>query len=190
VNTIKKWNSKHKQRLNQSKEPQPNIRLMNMAGYLHGGTALDLACGLGANSLFLASRNFEVKSIDISEVAIAYIKEQAEKYNLKITPQVCDLTIWSKSSLRNQTYDLIVITYYLDWTLFPIVKNLIKDRGYLFIETFYKSIRTENEGISDKYKLHSGELLNEFGDWKVLFFEEDEQEGRQTIFCKKPERWV
>jgi len=27
--------------------------------------------------------------------------------------------------------------------------------------------------------------LNEFADWNILLFEENELEGRQTIFCQK-----
>jgi 2-polyprenyl-3-methyl-5-hydroxy-6-metoxy-1,4-benzoquinol methylase len=35
-----------------------------------GGRALDLACGLGGNAVFLARRGFEVDAVDISEVGI------------------------------------------------------------------------------------------------------------------------
>jgi tellurite methyltransferase len=50
------------------------------------------------------------------------------------------------------------------------------------METFYLSPKNENQGVSNHYKLQPGELLADFSDWKVLFYEENEQEGRQTIF--------
>ncbi|MDR6123102.1 hypothetical protein QFZ87_002699 [Bacillus sp. SLBN-46] len=53
------------------------------------------------------------------------------------------------------------------------------------METFYQSPIDENQGVSNQYKLQPKELLTEFGDWKVHFFEEVDNESRQTIFCKK-----
>jgi tellurite methyltransferase len=185
MDTRMKWNKKYKERIDRLQEPVPNSRLKNLAAYLKGGTALDLACGLGGNSLFLARMNYQVQATDISEVAISYIQEQAAKYNLKIDPRVCDLTEWKNLHWQNHSFHLIVITYYLDRSLFPIIKSIIKEDGYLFMETFYQSPHNGNHGVSNQYKLQPKELLAEFGGWKVLFFEENEQEGRQTIFCQK-----
>jgi tellurite methyltransferase len=182
MDTRTKWNHKHKERLQQLTEPEPNARLESLSDYLTGGTALDLACGVGGNSLFLARNNYKVQAIDISEVAIDYIEIQAVKHNLSIQTQVSDLTNFN---LNKKSFDLVVITYYLDRSLFPIVKKHIKEGGYFFMETFYQSPQTENQGVSTQYKLKPKELLSEFGDWKVLFFEDNEQEGWQTIFCQK-----
>jgi tellurite methyltransferase len=185
MNSRTKWNRKHKERLVEQKEPAPNPRLQNLSAYLTGGTALDLACGLGGNSMFLARMNYQVQAIDISDVAIHFIQEQAAQNNLNIHPQVADLTDLSESEFPNSPYHLVVITFYLDRSLFPILKNLIKADGYLFIETFYQTPQKEDQGVSNQYKLQPKELLSQFGDWNVLFFEENEQEGRQTIFCQK-----
>ena len=182
MNTRDKWNTKHKERIYQLQEPAPNPRLVNLSAYLNGGTALDLACGLGGNSLFLARMNYQVEAIDISDVATHYIAEQAAKQKLEIHPQVADLT--ELKNWPNSPYNLIVISYYLDRSLFPVVKSLLKKEGFLFIETFYQSPQNENQGVSNQYKLEPQELLAEFGEWNVLFFEENEQEGRQTIFCQ------
>ncbi|WP_066066770.1 class I SAM-dependent methyltransferase [Neobacillus soli] len=179
-----KWNSKYKERLIQLEEPLPNVRLANLSPYLNGGSALDLACGLGGNSLFLARLNFQVQAIDLSDVAVSYLQEIAAKQNLAINPRLCDLTKLTNLNLNKSSISLIVITYYLDRTLFPFVKSILKENGYFFMETFYTSPISENQGVSNHYKLQPGELLAEFGDWKVLFYEENEQEGRQTIFCQ------
>jgi 2-polyprenyl-3-methyl-5-hydroxy-6-metoxy-1,4-benzoquinol methylase len=185
VDSKTKWNSKYKERLDQWNEPVVNPRLLNLAASLHGGRALDIACGLGANSLFLALLNYQVEAMDISDVAINFVHEQARRNQLSIHPLVCDLTELETINWVKNSFNLVVMTYYLDRTLFPVVKSLIQQDGYFFMETFYQTSKKQQEGVSSQYKLQSNELLSEFSDWKIVFFEENEQEGRQTIFCQK-----
>jgi tellurite methyltransferase len=184
-NLRSKWNRKHKDKMEQLKEQTANPRLKKLSVYLNGGTALDLACGLGANSLFLASRDYQVQAKDISDVAIQHIQVQAEKYNLNVNSEVCDLTDLSKLHGNNSPFDLVVMTYYLDRSLFPIHNKLVKENGYFFMETYYQTPQRENQKVSKHFQLQPNELLTVFKDWSVLFFEENEQEGRQTIFCQK-----
>jgi tellurite methyltransferase len=186
MNTKEKWNIKHLDRINQHEKPEPNPRLKKLLTYLkEGGKALDIACGLGGNSMLLAQTDYQVEAMDISDVAINYIQTQAAKENLSIEPRVADLTTVDTEDWQNARYNIMVITYYLDRALFPVVKNSIKDGGYFFMETFYQSPENEGQGVSEQYKLRSNELLDEFRDWKVIYFEENEQEGWQSIFCQK-----
>lgn len=185
MNSKNKWNEKYRDRINQFKESLPNTRLTNLSAYLKGGSAVDLACGLGSNSQYLAKLNYEVHAYDISDVAINYLKEQVVGHNLSIHPTVCDLTEWNKLNLQKNDFDLVIITNYLDRLIFPFVKSIIKEKGYFFMETFYLSPYKQTLDISNQFKLQPQELLNEFGDWKVLYYEENEPEGRQTIFCQK-----
>lgn len=185
MNSKTKWNSKYRDRLDQLKVPAVNPRLQNLSVYLNGGKALDIACGLGANSLFLASMSYQVEAIDISDVAINFVQDQARNNGFTIHTRVCDLTEPNRIAGKKNSINLVVMTYYLDRSLFPFVKSLVQQDGYFFMETFYQTPQNQNEGVSNQYKLQSNELLSEFSDWKILFFEENEQEGRQTIFCQK-----
>ncbi|MEH7544204.1 methyltransferase domain-containing protein [Neobacillus vireti] len=180
-----KWNNKHLERIEQLTEPASNARLMKLAAYLNGGNALDLACGLGGNSLFLSRKGYYVQAIDISDVAIAYLQDQAVKNNLPIDARMADLTSLDQKSYDNQSFDMIVVTYYLDRRVFPLIKKILKADGYFFMETYFQAPNTVKQGVSDQYKLKPKELLNEFGEWQVLYYEENEHEGRQTIFCRK-----
>ncbi|MEH7415566.1 methyltransferase domain-containing protein [Neobacillus drentensis] len=180
-----KWNKKHRERLEQIKDPIPNPRLMKLSEYLKGGIALDFACGLGGNSLFLSRKGYKVQAMDISDVAITFIQDQAAKYNLPINARQADLTSLNQKSWDNQSFDIIVVTYYLDRRIFSMIKKILSSDGYFFMETYYQVPNTVKKGVSDQYKLKPKELLQEFGDWQVLYYEEDEHEGRQTIFCRK-----
>jgi tellurite methyltransferase len=185
MNSKLRWNSKHKKRIEQLEEPATNPRLLTLAPYLSGGSALDLACGLGGNSMFLAQTGYQVQAIDISDVAITYIQELAAKKNLSIDAKMADLTALDHFCWDNESFDMIVITKYLDRMLFPSIKKSLKENGYFFMETYYQSPQAGNKAISTHYKLEPKELLKVFGDWQVLYYEENEHEGRQTIFCRK-----
>ncbi|MBT2679547.1 methyltransferase domain-containing protein [Bacillus sp. ISL-35] len=183
MDSQEKWNLKYKDRLTKKIQPEPNTRLLMQSGYLNGGEALDIACGLGGNSYYLAEIGYEVTAIDISDVAVDYVQEQAAGKKLNITVKNADLTK-ETPVLTGRKYELAVLTYYLDRSLFPLMKEVIKADGYLFMETFFQNGASGNQNVSNRYKLESNELLKEFGDWRVLYFEENEQEGRQTIFCQ------
>src|SRR4051794_3392305 len=100
MNTKSKWNGKHKERIDNLKELIPNERLKNLVSYLEGGSALDLACGLGGNSLLLAKLGYQVQAMDISDVAISYLQEQALQQQLTIYPCLADLTEWGSLHLK------------------------------------------------------------------------------------------
>lgn len=181
-----KWNRKYLEKIGEAQEKEANKRLKKFAPLLDGGgAAIDIACGLGSNSFFLAGIGYKVTAVDLSDVAIKFIVEQSKRLQLDIRAYTADLTDTSNISFQAGSYDLAIITYYLDRSIFPIVKELVKTNGYIFIETFYQTGSGSRQTISDKYKLLSNELLKEFSGWCILFYEECMDEGRQTIFCQK-----
>lgn len=180
-----KWNQKYIEKIQNSDHPAPDERLVSLIDYFKGGRALDFACGLGANSLFLAENGYQVDALDISEIAIEFLKQEASKRQLPVQPRVADLTNTKTLDLEAEAIDLAVITYYLDRNIFPFIKSIIKENGYFFMETFYLTPDNIGQGISDKYKLNSNELLTIFNDWQVFLYEENEEAGRQTIFARK-----
>jgi tellurite methyltransferase len=180
-----KWNRKYEKRLSGAGQIGPNERLFRLSDNLNGGAALDIACGLGGNSLFLAGIGYNVTAIDVSEVAIDFVSKQAAQQQMNVYAVAADLTDSSSFSFEDESYDLAVTTYYLERSLFSTIKNIVKKNGFFFMETFYKTAEGGKIDISNQYKLESNELLKEFKEWKILFYEENEKEGRQTIFCQK-----
>lgn len=53
-------------------------------GLVKKGKALDICCGVGTNTVYLAQNGFEVTGIDISSKALEYAKEKAEQAKVNI----------------------------------------------------------------------------------------------------------
>ena len=62
-----------------------------------GGTALDLAGGIGRHALWLAKRNWQVTVVDISEVAIRKLEQKTQQLDLTLELLALDV----KESIRS-----------------------------------------------------------------------------------------
>lgn len=57
---------------------RPNQRLVEQVADLEPGTALDVACGEGADAVWLAKQGWRVTAVDVSEVALKKVAVHAE----------------------------------------------------------------------------------------------------------------
>ena len=122
------------------------------------GNALDLACGNGRNSLFLAAKGFSVDAVDISMIATDRLKAQNAKLNVICT----DLDTWD---CPPNHYDLIINIRFLDRRLFAIIQQGLKPGGVLIFESFL-------DGEADTYCLKHNELPEAFPSFKVIHYAE------------------
>ena len=100
---------------------------------------LDVGCGDGRHSLFLANLGFQVDAFDISENGINKINFLRDKYNLTINTTVCDILEYD----FKHKYDLIIIHGVLQFIASdkqPIIIDLLKKwtntGGYHIIALF------------------------------------------------------
>jgi len=150
--------------------PQPkvaNVILENQSLLPTRGKALDLACGLGGNALFLAEQGLEVEAWDISPIAIKKLNRLAE--GLPVTARIVDIT---QTEWPLETFDVIVVSYYLERSISQKIVDALKPGGLLFYETFNQNI-LERGPKNPAYRLKEKELLEMFNGLTVRYYSED-----------------
>jgi len=160
----KRWNEKHATKTLPTKALdllQDNISLAK------GINALDIACGQGRNSIYLAKNDFNVDSIDISDFALE--KLSAHK---GINTILVDLDSYD---IVPNSYDIIVNSYFLKRRLFPQIVAGLKKDGIVVFETFLNSGEKGFAQPSNPYfLLAKNELLHAFVSLRILYYREYE----------------
>ena len=110
----------------------------------NASAALDLACGLGRHALWLASRHWRVSGVDVSDVAIGKLSQAALGLNVKIDLFIGDAAEYKFEPTR---FDLVVLFYHLDRSLFPKMVSALKPGGLLICKM---SVQWDSDGrLSD-----------------------------------------
>lgn len=138
-----------------------------IAGVKTGGEprhALDLACGLGANALYLAELGYATTALDISETALSLVAETARQRGLAITTRACDLDTWRS----NNQYDVISVFRYLDRRLFPRIIAALAPGGLLFYQTFNALHLNTHPQFNADFVLQPGELAASFSSLTII----------------------
>lgn len=150
-----------------------------------GKLALDIACGEGRNSIFLAKNGFEVTAVDISEVGLAKAAKRAEKEAVFIDFQCVDLDGYQFTGM----FDLIINFNFLLRDLIPQAVQVLSSGGLLIIDTLMESPQRLATSSSPAYFLRCGELHSISKDLpgEIILHEElpgDEQPTARILFRK------
>lgn len=136
---------------------QPKEFLLEHAGLLAGGRALDVACGFGGNALYLARRGYRVDGVDISEVGLVQAQSEARERGLqdKIQFIQADVGRWWVAPER---YDLILVFFYLNRGLMPRLAQGLRPGGLLFEANRNVRFLQARPDFDPDYLLAVGEL--------------------------------
>ncbi|MBR3970774.1 MAG: methyltransferase domain-containing protein [Ruminococcus sp.] len=140
-----------------------------------GAKILDVGCGDGRHSLYLAELGFYVDAFDISKNAIEKIDYLKRLNNLKINTYICDVLEFE----FKYKYDLIIIHGVLQFIerekqpeIIRLLKNWTNTGGYHIAALF-----TDDEPVPDDLKevmvgvFKNGEIKEYYKDWKIKMFE-------------------
>jgi tellurite methyltransferase len=125
------------------------------AGLFMERRALDVACGFGGTSLYLASLGYQVDAVDVSGVALAQAQAEASSRGLQVNLIQADLTHWWVPPSR---YDLIIVRHYLNRDLMPQLSRGLRAGGLLFVETRNVRYLSVRPGFDPAFLLQPGEL--------------------------------
>lgn len=84
----------------------PDESLVELATALKPGRALDLGCGTGRNSMWLARQGWDVTGIDASDVGLKILSQEAAGAGLHLTVEQADLLTYVPTP---ESYDLVVV---------------------------------------------------------------------------------
>ena len=131
------------------------------------GRALDLACGLGKNTLFLAKHGLDVDAIDGSVEALNRLQAFAQACELdeKIRLHQVDLDDYT---LPESAYDLVLVVRYLNRDLLPGIASALKPGGMLIYKTFNRNILKQRPGFNPAYTIETRELIDVFSMLEVI----------------------
>jgi SAM-dependent methyltransferase len=146
-------------------QPQhPTAILERHLNVANKGQALDIACGLGRNTHFLADNGFKVDALDFSDYALSQLKDSQNIDKIEV-----DLDSYI---LEKNRYDLIINANFLNRRFFPQIKEALKKDGVLFFETFIIAHGDFDNPKNPEYLLRKNELLHAFIGLDIIYYEE------------------
>ncbi len=141
---------------------EPDELLVELAGPLEPGKALDLAAGEGRNACWLASRGWQVTAVDASRVAIERALARAGAQGTELTTLVADLADYEPEA---GAFDLVVVSnLHLERSLHSLVLDrarvALAPGGHLFVVGHHR----ESAGLGgppDPERLYTEEIVRE-----------------------------
>lgn len=177
----KKWNKKYESTPELLEQREPSIKLKKLINKTEGKKALDVACGGGKNSIFLAKNGFFIDALDISELALKSINNKGfENIN------TIQIDLEEELDLVKEHYDLIVQTNFLDRNIIPELIDSLKPMGIFFIETYMHHEINEKKPSNKSFLLEKNELKEFFQDgFEIIDYDEFDNESYELYRMKK-----
>ena len=156
------------------------------------GRVLDVACGAGRNSLFLAATGRQVDAIDISAVGLELGRQAAGRRGLDIRWIEADLEAGQSVVWPAGRYELIVIVRYVNQELLGHLFERLGDGGVLLCEQHVDSAEDVIGPKNPAFRLRHNELLRNAmrvaaEDGRVLYYREGvvtDPDGRQAALSQ------
>ena len=147
-----RWDERY--RNNDMSDKPPELVVVEHVSTLPPGAALDVACGLGRHTVWLAEHGWRVIAVDYSTVALDALRPRVSGH---VEVVQADLEA-GEFIIAQASYDLICDCCFLHRPLFEPMKAGLKPGG-LFIGVFPRR---------GSFRLEPGELDPYFESWDIL----------------------
>jgi len=176
-----KWDRKYTETESLLALRPPSALVSGFFGEAPGRKALDLACGGGRHSLYLADKGFSVDAVDISTVALNALRGRADPERITIIEADLDTFVPA-----GETYDLIVKTNFLDRDLIERAKAALKPGGIMVVETYMADAGNDKPETNPDFLLQKEELKSLFKTgFSVLEYKEFWNEPHERYRMRK-----
>ena len=147
-----------------------NEGLIEIASAMAPGKALDLGCGEGQNSIWLAQRGWIVNAVDMSPAAVAEARDLSAAFGVErtIVFDVADISVWRPVS----RYDLVFCTFALPARgmgrsrLLEMAATAVAPGGTILLTDFDISLRREG-WMAEKYLVSLEELERHLSGFRI-----------------------
>jgi SAM-dependent methyltransferase len=156
---------------------------------LKPGKALDIACGRGRNSFFLASMGFHITATDIADVALESIKSHIAREYHQIEIMEGDLDE-PDFLLSAAPFDSIIcINFKPGNNLLQLIPQLLSENG-VFLWCSFNDLQAIINDFPLEKALHKNEFIEQWPTMRLLKYERFTDETGQRdgyIFQKNPD---
>jgi len=163
-----RWNQRYREGSYRSRT-HPTPLLEQWLPELPRGRALDVACGTGRNTLYLAGKGYAVDAVDISMEALARARGKPGADNPCIRWIEADLDEFAPPASR---YDLMVVARFVSRLLLPGLPGALKPGGALLYEHHIISDEPVAGPRDTAFRLAPGELRSCFHTLDIRFYRE------------------
>ena len=151
--------------------------------------AIDVACGRGRNTLFLARCGWRVDAVDISAVALERLRVAADAEGLPVKCVERDLEPASEAldGLGNRRYDLALLIRYTDNQLVGALPRTLAVGGHLIAEMHLRTDEPVAGPRSPRFRVAPGELRRACAALELLHYREGlvtDPDGRSVALAQ------
>ncbi len=164
---------------------EPTLFLAEICRRREPGRALDIGCGAGTDSLFLAQQGWDVTSLDFMPKALEYTEQRATAAGVTVTPVEADITDWEPP----YKYDL-VLDHGLLHNMDPVryaayretVLKALSDNGEFVLLHWHPRYEGQTNGKMGPTRVSRDEIKAFFApELQERFFAREEFEGLTSL---------
>lgn len=154
------------------------------------GPALDVACGLGQNALWLARLGCPSVGVDASAVAVARARAEAAARGVPATFERAEAAPGSLCPSRPGSWGAVVVVHFLDRALFPTLVAAVAPGGVLaYVAALGHPLRPPGARPRRRaFLLEPGELLALTAGLEPLAYQEwaDGEGAEARLLARRP----